>query len=215
MGDGDSKQASAPPAIVRVRAFVDFWNFHLSVRENIRKDFPLDWKALGPWLTTEAGRLILGAGGDIGAFRYEGMHVYLSYNPQKDAGLRKWALGTIDRFPGVRVTAMERKPKGPPDCPTCHAAIETCPHCSTRMGGTVEKGVDTALVTDMIQLAWEDSYDVAVLVTSDRDFIPAVEFLNSKGRKTVHAGFPPKGFDLARRCWASIDLKSAKLPERR
>ncbi len=69
-------------------------------------------------------------------------------------------------------------------------------------------------MTDMIQLAWENSYDIAVLVTSDRDFIPAVEFLSSKGKKVVHAGFPTRGFDLSRRCWASFDVKAAKLPER-
>jgi uncharacterized LabA/DUF88 family protein len=77
------------------------------------------------------------------------------------------------------------------------------------MAGTIEKGIDTAIVTDMIKLAWEDAYNVAVLVSADRDFIPAVEFLDSKGRKVVHAGFPPGGMDLARKCWASYDLRKA------
>jgi len=35
---------------------------------------------------------------------------------------------------------------------------------------TEEKGVDVAIATDMIKLAWEDAYDWAVLVSSDRDF---------------------------------------------
>ncbi len=72
--------------------------------------------------------------------------VRVRYNPQKpeDAGLKKWALDTLDRFPGIRVIAMERKPKGPPNCPTCHAAIGTCPHCQAPMRGSIEKGVDTA-----------------------------------------------------------------------
>ena len=59
------------------------------------------------------------------------------------------------------------------------------------MSLTEEKGVDVAIATDMIKLAWEDVYDWAVLVSSDRDFVPAVEFLNAKGRKVLHAGFPP------------------------
>jgi uncharacterized LabA/DUF88 family protein len=82
------------------------------------------------------------------------------------------------------------------------------------MAGTVEKGIDTAIVTDMIKLAWADSYDIAVLVSADRDFIPAVEFLGSKGLKVVHAGFPPTGMELARNCWASFDVKKQKLPEK-
>jgi len=46
-----------------------------------------------------------------------------------------------------------------------------------------------------------------MLVSSDRDFIPAVEFLNAKGRKVLHAGFPPRGSQLATKCWGSLDLR--------
>ena len=69
-----------------------------------------------------------------------------------------------------------------------------------------EKGIDTAIVTDMIRLAWEDTYDVAILVSSDTDFIPAVEFLDHRGRKVIQAGFPHTGTALAGPCWASFDL---------
>ena len=82
------------------------------------------------------------------------------------------------------------------------------------MAGTHEKGVDTAMVTDMIRLAWEDSYNIGVVVIADRDFIPAVQFLDKKGLKMIHAGFPPKGIDLATESWASLDLKQLKVPVR-
>ena len=75
------------------------------------------------------------------------------------------------------------------------------------MIGTVEKGIDTAITTDMIRLAWEDAWDVAILVSSDHDFIPVVEFLSSKGKRVINVYLPPKGINLARTCWASIDLK--------
>jgi uncharacterized LabA/DUF88 family protein len=39
------------------------------------------------------------------------------------------------------------------------------------MRGMEEKGVDTRIVTDMMSLAWNGAYDVAVLVSADRDFI--------------------------------------------
>ena len=74
------------------------------------------------------------------------------------------------------------------------------------MVGTIEKGVDTYIATDMIRLAWENAYDLAVLATSDSDLVPAVEFLNLKARKVVQAGFPPSGVDLATACWASFDV---------
>ena len=74
-------------------------------------------------------------------------------------------------------------------------------------GGTVEKGIDTAIVTDMISLAWENAWDIAILVSSDRDLIPPVEFLTTRGRKVINAYFPPTGAHLARTCWASINLQ--------
>jgi hypothetical protein len=191
---------------VRVRAFIDFWNFQLAVNK-WRPNFPLDWKKLGPWLALRAGDEFVAAG-QAGNVRYEGLHVYMSHNPlaTKDDGLRNWATNVLDRFPGVEVEMKERRPKDPPDCPVCHKPIPTCPHCASSMKRTTEKGIDTAIVTDMIRLAWENAWDLAVLVSADADFIPAVEFLNKKGRKVIHGGFPPKGMDLARKCWASFDI---------
>lgn len=59
------------------------------------------------------------------------------------------------------------------------------------MRGTEEKGIDTLIVTDMIRLAWADACDVAVLVSSDRDFILVAKFLQPRGIKVIHASFPP------------------------
>lgn len=142
---------------------------------------------------------------------FEGTTVYISYDPRSkpDAGLRKRALNVLDRFPGVQVTLLERKPKRPPVCPTCHTPIDICPHCRASVTGMIEKGVDTSIVTDLLSLAWEGSWDVAVLLSSDRDFIPAVVRLQDKGFKVINAHFPPQGMDLARTCWASLDLRTA------
>ena len=45
----------------------------------------------------------------------------------------------------------------------------------------VEKGVDVALVTDLLSLAWEKAYDDAVLVSGDADYTGAVEKVRGKG----------------------------------
>lgn len=63
-----------------------------------------------------------------------------------------------------------------------------------------------AIATDMIRLAWEKAYDVAVLASSDGDLVPAVEFLDDKGSRIIQAGFPPHGSHLARACWGSFDM---------
>ena len=86
------------------------------------------------------------------------------------------------------------------------------------MRGTEEKGVDTRIVTDMISLAWSDAYDVTVLVSADRDFVPVAEFLQTKGIKVVHGCFPPKGSQLSQKCWGNLNLiklmPSFRLPDK-
>ena len=53
------------------------------------------------------------------------------------------------------------------------------------------KGVDVRIATDMISLAWANNYDIAVLISSDQDFLPVAEFLETRGIKVIHGVFPP------------------------
>ena len=53
----------------------------------------------------------------------------------------------------------------------------------------VEKGVDVALATDLIGMAWENAYDVAVIVSGDADFAGAVSKVMSKGKNVEIASF--------------------------
>ena len=186
----------------RVRVFIDFWNLQLSMRSAIGGRFDFDWQVLPGWLVRRAGEVCQTVGS------YEGAHVYGSFGTasEQDRGLAKWATTWLDRQPGVQVNFKERRPRNPPSCPACHQLIPDCPHCGSGLARTQEKGIDTAIVTDMIRLAWEDGYDIAVLVSSDSDFVPVVEFLDLRGKKVVQAGFPPSGSHLARACWASFDL---------
>lgn len=135
----------------------------------------------------------------------------MSYDPRNpnDKRLRDWANNFLDRVPGVDVNLQERKIKRPPKCPRCHVEITNCPQCGATMRGTTEKGVDTAIVTDLLGLAWEGAWNYAILISSDRDFFPAVDLLNRKGFQVVNAHFPPAGMDLAKKCWAGIDLRNA------
>ncbi len=53
----------------------------------------------------------------------------------------------------------------------------------------VEKGVDVALVTDLLSLAWEEAYDDAVLVSGDADYTDAVRKVVGKGRRVEVIGW--------------------------
>lgn len=189
---------------MKTRIFFDFWNFQLSLNEAASANYRVDWQKVSPWLIGQASTIV------GSALTYEGTYIYVSHDPKnkKDNRLRDFALNVLDRFPGVQVTMLERKAKSSPVCPNCHQPIATCPHCAAAVTGTIEKGVDTAIVTDMLKLAWEGALSVAVLVSSDRDFIPAVELLAAKGHRVINAHFPPRGMHLARACWGSVDLRS-------
>ncbi len=184
--------------------FVDFWNFQLSVN-NLGSGFKVDWKQMGPVIAREALHIV----DADAALAYQGMNVYGSYDPSKkgDEGLRRWASGTLDKFPGVQVTMIprQRKLKGS-ICPSCHEEMSQCQKCGADMRGTEEKGVDTRIATDMIKLAWVDNYDVAVLLSSDWDFVPVVDFLDTRGIKTIHGAFPPQGSMLTQKCWGNIRI---------
>ncbi|HVQ91878.1 MAG TPA: NYN domain-containing protein [Mycobacteriales bacterium] len=66
--------------------------------------------------------------------------------------------------------------------------------------------MDAAIVTDLLSLAWQNAFDVAVLLSSDADFVPAVERIQEKGLKVINAGWQGKGHELRAACWASFDL---------
>lgn len=197
---------TTPKTGLRVRIFVDFWNFSLELRRG-DNDFKVTWDPLGPLLTTEAGKLVNPA---LPA-TFEALHVYGSYDPNKpnDNKLKNWMTNVLDKKPGTHVVLQARQRKLTyPKCPDCHTEVTHCQSCGHDLRGTEEKGVDTRIATDLISLAWADAYDIAVLVSADRDFVPVVEFLQTKGIKVVHGAFPPKGSHLSQKCWGNLNLHS-------
>ena len=53
----------------------------------------------------------------------------------------------------------------------------------------IEKGVDVALVTEMLYLGFRNAYDVAILVSGDNDYVGAVQKLKSEGKIVEVAAF--------------------------
>lgn len=51
-----------------------------------------------------------------------------------------------------------------------------------------EKGVDVRIAVEMIRFAREDAYDVAFLLSSDTDLVPAVEEVKRFGKQVVYVG---------------------------
>ncbi|MEI7463285.1 MAG: NYN domain-containing protein [Candidatus Taylorbacteria bacterium] len=52
-----------------------------------------------------------------------------------------------------------------------------------------EKGVDVQLAIDLVIGAVENCYDIAIIVSSDTDLIPAIRYIKSKGKTVEYVGF--------------------------
>lgn len=52
-----------------------------------------------------------------------------------------------------------------------------------------QKEVDTSLVADAVSCAYEEMFDVAVIVSGDRDMRPAADVIRRIGKRVIHASF--------------------------
>lgn len=188
----------------RVRIFIDFWNFQLSWNEYHRNKgnqgvVRIPWEDVLPkCLIARANRL----------GTYVGTHVYASIDPlsENDKGLNRF-LHAMDGFPGYNVTVKERRPASPVKCTNeaCRRQIGECPFCKQRIRRTVEKGIDAALLTDIIRAAFDNTFDQAIIITEDSDFVPAVKFIQERWTKQIfHAYFRGKSDELRNACWQHI-----------
>ena len=54
-----------------------------------------------------------------------------------------------------------------------------------------EKAVDVKLATDLIML--RDIYDVAIILSGDQDYVPAVEVIKDSGKRAINVAFLTRG----------------------
>lgn len=191
---------------MKVKIFIDFWNLQIAwndyhAKQGATERVKIPWEERLPQVVCN----LLGSDAI-----YAGTHVYASIDPlsQADKGLRRF-LDVMDGFRGYTVTVKDRKPKGPPKCSNdgCRKEIKICPHCNNSLRRTIEKGVDTALIVDLIQLAFDNIYDRAVLISADRDHVGAVEFIQNRMKPITHLWFGHEGHFLRKACWDHYTLE--------
>jgi hypothetical protein len=70
-----------------------------------------------------------------------------------------------------------------------------------------KEGVDTGLMTDLLVQAANDTYDVALLLTDDADYISTVTAVQGRfAKKVIHVGFGGPGSRLRRSSWAHLAM---------
>jgi len=91
---------------------------------------------------------------------------------------------------------QDRNPQAYQDQQKFLSALYNTPYLEVRLGTSklrgdvaVEKGVDIMMATDLLKLAWDDLYDVAVLVSGDGDFAYAVKTVKNMGKHVEVAAF--------------------------
>jgi len=184
-----------------VKLYVDFWNFQLRWNEQMnvtgKPPVKLAWRTLPNTLVAELP-LIFGA---TEIFNFRGAHVFASVDPRpgsRDEGLKKF-LHALNQATGFQVMVKDRRPKK-----------DECPHCNKQIDRMVEKGVDAAVVTALYEGALNNSYDVALLLSSDGDHIPAIKTIQDRlNKQIIHVGFKRGGSEVRSAAWSHILLDGA------
>lgn len=148
----------------RVAIFIDGSNFYHSVKDSFNMhDNEIDFSKIIEFL--KKGRMLIG--------------VYY-YNASLDRGYNEEIYWKQQRFfaelrkiPGFHVILCNMRKMKRPDGEFEFAV----------------KGDDIYLATDMLSLAYENTYDTAILVSGDGDFVPVIKKVQKLGKKVENAYF--------------------------
>ncbi|PYN61130.1 MAG: hypothetical protein DMD90_24240 [Candidatus Rokuibacteriota bacterium] len=172
--------------LMKICVFIDGQNFYRSL---LRFDEALrvDYDKLARWITQAVG-------GSPATFA--GAYYYVGVSADAPALVEGFLKG-LELRPGYFVK-REPRVRRSGRCSACGATYEY----------TTEKRVDTRLVADLIQLAANDAFDAAVLVSGDEDFVPAVEAVNALGKQVWVATWSADELskDLRVRCFGEVHL---------
>ena len=142
-------------------------------------------------------------------------HYFISYDKTNPAQMR--ALNSMQKS-GVIV--HEYKLKFYPDQKPCTECNVICRLCGRdlRQKPHKEKMIDIALVTEMLELAFQtdpEVYETFIIVSGDKDLVPAIRFIRDKrGKDVIIAGFRDKdparnslAYELDKEADQTINLK--------
>ena len=220
--------------------FIKTWNGAVHGRERAL-EHDIDWQMLSEVLLEETGEWLTKARKAPQALLYRGMHVYGtlfedSYFTLLETMLRheqnapnKLSLPirlrkeTIDKWREeneqhkAELTRQIRNVTGCVMVPIYRRTpredqLSSCQYTSGGIPIAPEKMLDTFIATDLIGDATFDAYDIALIVSEDSDFVPAVEFVQEmRNKQVIHVGFGGHTNDLRTACRHRIDLAKGNI----
>lgn len=190
---------------LRYLVFIDYWNFQINWNRQARGR--CDYQKLPGALVREAAGVLSTVESRTDTISLVETRLYASVDSrnEKDQLLKRWLTNTVNLMSSYRVDVRTRRTQTKPVfCRNCRRNTKVCPYCSTPFVRSVEKGVDAAIVTDMLLSGRKGLMDVAVIASSDADLVPAVLALSDHGIRTVNASWKQQGYELAKTCWGSF-----------
>jgi uncharacterized LabA/DUF88 family protein len=171
---------------MKVYIFIDGQNFYRSL-QRYDETLRVDYDRLAAWITQAVGGPSAFFGG---AYYYVG--VSADAPPQVEGFLKG-----LELRQGYYVRREPRKRR-----------TGRCPACGVEYEYTTEKRVDSRMVAELIHFAANNTYDAAVLVSGDDDFVPAVEAVNALGKQVWVATWSAEELstELRVRCFGQIRL---------
>jgi uncharacterized LabA/DUF88 family protein len=128
-------------------------------------------------------------------------------NPNSDAALNTQIAKQISYYhsldySGLKTSIIPLRRR------TFSFTCEKCGH-TTSIDRSIEKGVDVALVSDLLSLAAMNAYDIATIVSGDLDYLKAIDEVQRRGLIVEVAYFRSQGIskDLIRLADRFIDLE--------
>ena len=175
----------------KVALFIDGSNFYYGL-----KSVYGDKKHLTNFNFLKLGEILAGKNRDLLRIYYYNAPLDYNSNPEAYAKQQKFfeRIKLMDKVKLILSRLQKRKIKG------------------TNKFYYVVKGDDIHIAVDMVKGAYENTFDTAILVSGDGDFVHAVEVVQEKGKSVENAYFKPSlSWHLKQECDKSIRLDKAIL----
>ena len=171
----------------RVAVFVDGSNFYRRLKDlGIRHVNKFDYRGLALWLARS--RSLVYCGYYVGVVRAAPGNLKAQSMRAKQIGLFNHLQSKKQRFVVNRGYIMENS------------------------GVYHEKGVDVKIAVDLLVGAYENTYDTAILLSSDTDLIPVIQKVRQLGKGVEYIGFAHRpSFGLQKHASLSRLLIQAEL----
>jgi len=152
------------PSKIRIALFIDGGNFYHKLKDlEIKNKSRFDYRKLAEWLARD--RALVYTGYYVGVVRAK-------HDDTKAQKLRAGQVGLFNFLQSSRQCFVVRRG-----------------YLMHNDGKYHEKGVDVQLAVDLLVGAYENTYDTAIILSSDTDLIPAIKKVKELGKSVEYIGF--------------------------